>query len=480
MSSRATALGSSRALRAPWLVAGAILLALPLAGLALLLIQPTLDVWLENHPAHFWLVLAAGGLNAALAYGTGVAARRRRDARMLLVSLAFMAAAGFLGLHALATPGVLLEAPNAGFAIATPVGLVVAGAFAAASSADLAGARAAAVARRSGLLQNGLVALMLAWGVASLASLPPLSDPSAPERASGALLVLAAAGVALYALAVVRYLRLAYRRRSGIALAMAVAFVLLAEAMVAVAFGRNWHATWWEWHLLMLAAFVIVAWSAQRQWHEERFGDLYLDETAAGTREISVLFADLEGFTSFSERHTAGEVAEMLNAYFEVAIPRVVREHGGDVDRIIGDALMVTFNRSGDQPDHAERAARAALALQEATANIAAENSEWPRFRVGVNTGEAVVGLLGTGGGRTHTAVGDTVNLAARLEGQAPPGGVALGPATVARLPRARTESLGAIAVKGKEAPVEVHRLVSLAGETRPAGSPAVGDEGGA
>ena len=382
----------------------------------------------------------------------------------MLVSLAFLAAAGFLGLHALATPGVLLEAPNAGFAIATPVGLVVAGAFAAASSAELEGRRAAAVVRRARLLQNGLVALLVAWGVASLASLPPLSDPTTPERAAGVLLLFAAAGVVLYAIAVVRYLRLAYRRRSGIALAMAAAFVLLAEAMIAVAFGRNWHYTWWEWHLLMLAAFAIVAWSAQRQWHEERFGDLYLDETAAGTREISVLFADLEGFTSFSERHEAREVSEMLNAYFEVAIPPVVREHGGDVDRIIGDAIMVTFNRGGDQPDHAERAARAALALQEAAAQVAAQHPEWPRFRAGVNTGEAVVGLLGTGGGRTHTAVGDTVNLAARLEGQAPVGGVAIGPATFARLPGARTEPLGAITVKGKEAPVDVRRLMALEG----------------
>lgn len=479
MPGRAPALGSSRTLGAPWLAAGAVLLALPLAGLALLLAQPTLDVWLENHPAHFWLVLAAGGLNAALAYGTGIAARRRRDARVLLVSLAFLSAAGFLGLHALATPGVLLDAPNAGFAIATPVGLVVAGVFAAASSADLTGKRAASIVRRARLLQNGLVALLVAWGAASLLSLPPLSNPEAPERAAGALLVLAAAGVVLYAWAVARYLRLALRRGPGLALAMAAAFTLLAEAMVAVAFGQNWHATWWEWHLLMLIAFVIVAWSAQRQWHEERFGDLYLDETAAGTREISVLFADLEGFTSFSERHTAREVSEMLNAYFEVAIPPVVQKHGGEVDRIIGDAIMVMFNRGGDQPDHAERGARAALALQEATARVADERPDWPRFRVGVNTGEAIVGLLGTGGGRTHTAVGDTVNLAARLEGQAPVGGVALGPATVARLPSARTEPLGPIAVKGREAPVEVHRLVGLAGENGPAATPAASDEGG-
>ena len=346
--------------------------------------------------------------------------------------------------------------------LATPIGLVVASIFAAASSLDLSGPRGAALMRRARLLQNGLLALMVAWGAVSLAAVGPLSGRATPERASGSLLVVAAAGVGLYAFAVARYLALARRRGSSLVLGMAAACALLGEAMVAVAFGRNWHATWWEWHVLMLLAFLIVAWSAQRQWHEERFGDLYLDETAAGAREISVLFADLAGFTSFSERRDPREVSEMLNAYFESAIPPIVRRHGGEVDRIIGDALMVTFNRGGDQPDHAAEAARAALALQEATSAIAAEHPEWPRFRVGVNTGEALVGVLGTGGGRTYTAVGDTVNLATRLEAEAPVGGVVLGPDTVARIPEAVTESLGTTAIKGKDVPVEVHRLLAL------------------
>jgi adenylate cyclase len=444
----------------PGLLLGA--LALPLAGLALLTAAPELDARWEHHPAHFWLVLAAGGLNAALAYATGEAARRRGDARVFIVSMAFLAAAGFLGLHALATPQVLLETPNTGFAMATPVGLLLAAGLAAASSADLDGASAARVVRRSHRLRLGLLAVMAAWGVASLAGLPPLDDPSAPERASGPLVLLAVAGVALYGLAVVRYARLVRRRPSGLLIGMVAACALLAEAMVAVAFGRNWHATWWEWHLLMLAAFAIVAWSAHHQWHEERFSDLYLDDTAAGTRELSVLFADLQGFTSFSERHAAEEVAEMLNAYFRVAIPPVVESHGGEVDRLIGDAIMVVFNRRGDQPDHPERAARAALAMQAATAAVADAHPGWPRFRVGINTGTASVGILGAAGGRTHTAIGDAVNLAARLEGLAPVGGVAIGPETARRLPGAQTEPLGLVTVKGKDEPVDVHRLLAL------------------
>ena len=106
------------------------LLVLPVAGLALLLLRPELDVQWEHHPSHFWLVLVTAAVNVALAYLTNVAAGRYRDARLVLVSLAFLSSAGFLGLHALATPGVLLPHPNTGFVVATPVGLVIASVFA--------------------------------------------------------------------------------------------------------------------------------------------------------------------------------------------------------------------------------------------------------------------------------------------------------------------------------------------------------------
>ncbi|MGH3331518.1 MAG: adenylate/guanylate cyclase domain-containing protein, partial [Nocardioidaceae bacterium] len=224
-------------------------------------------------------------------------------------------------------------------------------------------------------------------------------------------------------------------------------------------FARNWQLSWWEWHVLMLAAFGLVALGARIQWHEERYADLYLSDTV---REMSILFADLQGFTTFSERHTPAEVTAMLNSYFEVAVPPVVSRFGGEVDRIIGDALMVTFNKRGDQPDHAQRAAGAALALQDSTARVAQAHPGWPRFRVGVNSGEVSVSTLGTEGGRTWTVIGDTVNVASRIEGKAPSGGVAIGPATKALLPEARTRSLGLLDLKGKAEPVEAHLLLGL------------------
>lgn len=448
----------------------AVLLVLPLAGLALLLARPELDGRWQHHPSHFWLVLATGAVTAVLAYATGVAATRRGDARVLLVSLAFLAASGFLGLHALATPGVLLAASNPGFALATPVGLTLAAVLAAWSATDVSGERGRRIVRRGRWLLAALVAVMVVWAVFSLAEIPPLSGPEVPERMSGPLIVPALAAVVLYAYAAVRYVLLARRRRSAVPLGMAAAFVLLGEAMVAVAVSRNWHASWWEWHVLMLAAFVLVAVAVRVQWHEERFAGVYLDETLSGTREVSVLFADLQGFTTFSEGHEPGEVAAMLNAYYDVAVPAVVRRHGGDVDRLVGDAVMATFNRRGDQPDHARRAAAAALDLQEETGRVAAAHPGWPRFRVGVNTGPALVGVVGASGGRTHTVIGDTVNVAARLEAAAPPGGVLVGADTAAQLAGARLEPAGALALKGRAATEDAFVLHALDRE-RPAGA---------
>lgn len=440
-------------------------LALPMIGLVMLIVRPVLDLEWEHQPTHFWLVLAVGAINAALAWVVGAAARLRHDARLVLVSLSFLAAAGFLALHALATPGVLLAESNTGFALATPAGLTVAAVFAAWSSLDLDGERGARVVRLAPWLLGGVVALMVLWGLVSLLRLGPLDAAAPPERTTVPFAVLAVIGLACYAFAVVRYLRMPRHAASPLPLAFAAAFTLLAEAEIAVVVGRNWHLSWWEWHVLMLAAFVIIAVAAQRSWREERWAGLYTRDTAAGERDVSVLFADLAGFTRFSESHDPAEVTAMLNTYFTDAIPPLVERFGGRVDRLIGDAVMAVFEDSGSGASHAHRAAGAALALQQATGAVAAAHPDWPRFRVGVNSGEANVGILGTGGGRTYTVIGDTVNVASRIEHRAPVGGVAIAAGTRERLGAAAiTEPLGELEVAGREAPVEAHLLMGLSG----------------
>jgi adenylate cyclase len=431
----------------PRLILVATLLALPLVGLAVLLAAPRTDVHWQHHPSHFWLVLLTAGLNAVLAYATGVAARRRGDRRVHLVSLSFLAASGFLALHALATPGVLLDKPNLGFVIATPVGLVLAGALAALSALD-----SEPVEPR--LLERALLVVLLVWAIVCLTVFPEVDDSKVPERLSAPLVVLSVAGIACYAFAVYRYLQLYRERRSQLVLGFAVAFVLLAEAMVAVAVSRNWQASWWEWHVLMLIAFALIAAMAHREGSEERFGRLYVEREA---QRVTVLFADLMGFTAFSELHAPTEVSRMLDTLFGAAIPAIER-HDGRVDRLIGDAVFATFE--GD--DHAERAARAALALQQGTGALAVEHPEWPRFRAGLNTGDASVGVLGTGTGRTYSAIGDTVNLGSRIEGLAPAGGVAISAETARALWGAETEPLDTVQVKGREEPVEILLLKRL------------------
>jgi len=153
----------------------------------------------------------------------------------------------------------------------------------------------------------------------------------------------------------------------------------------------------------------------------------------------------------------------MLNTYFERLVP-LVESLGGDVHQLIGDAVMAVFNKEGDTPEHALLAARAGLAFQREAGAIADEHPDWPRFRVGINSGEVLAGVVGAGTGhRKHGLIGDTVNLAARLEGQALAGQVVVGAGTYERLPPgALVERLPPLQLKGKTDPVEAYVLHGL------------------
>jgi class 3 adenylate cyclase len=682
-------------------------LLLPLAGLWLLLAVPAADLRWEHHPSHFWLVFLVAAGNVALAVLVDRAARRHDDARLALISLGFLAAALFFGLHAVATPGMVIDSRNGGFALATPVGLALAAVFTAAAALDFPPARAAAVLRAVAWLPGVLYAITAVWGVVSLAGLPPLADPTLAERLSGPLVVVAGVSVLLYVLAAVRFYLLYRRRRSVMLLSLITASVLLAESMVAVMLAGSWQLTWWLWHVLMVLAFGYVGYSAyvtyqregattglfdgigtdqtvravraeygaalealvsavQRQaagelsademalltaGMETRFGlsegqtavlgraasalrnerdqidrlgvlvaighesrvrleeqvllrravrrvaagfdgdgvriglvgdgrlrfpeELTTDSTwvvpaevvrraevglgmtgpgaavdmgsvaldadvlacpltvkdlpagvlltrrAGGFSErdrslfaslasqlsmgmensrlygqidalfrqymspdvakelladpekaalggavvpVTAFFADLRGFTSFSEKATPEQIVVMLNRYFELATAAILAE-GGTVVQFVGDALMALFNAPARQPDHALRAARAGLAMQVAAEQVAAATPGWPRFRVGINTGPALVGNIGSDALRNFNAMGDAVNVAARLESEAAPGQVVIGEATRAQLPPgAAVEPMGELTVKGRSGPVVAYRLLGLGG----------------
>lgn len=390
------------------------------------------------------------------------AARRRRDARLLLISLGFIVAAGFLGLHALATPGVLVD-NNAGFEVATPVGLLLGGLFVAWSSQDLSEGTSERVLSRANLLLGALVAVMALWAAFSLARIPPFAESLAPERVDLFQTAVGGSGVILYGAAAWGYLRLYRERRARLLFALTLAFALLAETMVVLAFALNWRVSWWEWHVLMLAAFLLMSLAARAEWYEERFATIYQERTLLGAREVSILFADLQGYTSFAESHTPEDVVRMLNAYFDRLVP-LMSDMGGEVHQIIGDAIMVTFNQHGDRPDHALAATRAALAFREASSEVAARGEGWPRFRVGVNTGPVITGVVGgERGHRKHAVVGDPVNLAARLQSSAAIGEIVIGEDTYSKLGvAADVEEMEPLQLKGKSRPVRAYRLIGL------------------
>jgi class 3 adenylate cyclase/CHASE2 domain-containing sensor protein len=150
-----------------------------------------------------------------------------------------------------------------------------------------------------------------------------------------------------------------------------------------------------------------------------------LPELGGQASRVTVLFSDIRNFTTISERLSAKEVVEMLNTYFERACGVLLKE-GATIDKFIGDAIMAEFGAPLPQPDHALRALRAAVALHAVAVDfrqwmaVRFAGRELPEFAVGVgiHTGEAVIGNIGSSARMEYTAIGDTVNLASRLEGK--------------------------------------------------------------
>jgi adenylate cyclase len=461
------AIRTEKSVRRPARIALALLAAaLPLIGLVSLLLRSELDPHFENYRAHFVVFGIVGGVAFILGYTAGEAANRRGDARVLLLALAFMATGGFLGLHAIGTAGVLFSKEYSGFQVAIPVGLLVSAVFAGASAfVDVRPGIGAALIRHRAVLRAAVLMTMGGWFVWTVLELPPLGGSSSEAATDTFIVVLAIIGTIVYAVSGARYWVIFRHRRDLLPAATIACFLLLSEAMIGVAVTgeRKWHASWWEWHGLIVSAYLIVGFAARREWRDERFRRLYLSSTRERHQEISVLFGDLVGFTTFAERSNPAEVAAVLNAYWGAAAPLITREFGGEVEKFIGDGVVASFNNRGDQPDHALRAARAALALQRKLAELAKEHPDWPQMRVGVNSGTAIVREIGAHGHVAYPSVGDTVNTGARLESLAPAGGVLIGAETYEQLPNGTVvEERSGLRVKGKDDVVNAYVLLAL------------------
>jgi adenylate cyclase len=184
-------------------------------------------------------------------------------------------------------------------------------------------------------------------------------------------------------------------------------------------------------------------------------------------RLLTVLFCDIRGFTPLSERLQPEEVAELLGEYL-TDLTAVVFKHGGTVDKYVGDCIMALYNVPFEHPDHAKQAVRTAIEIQEHTRVL---SEKWRAKAgvdlvngVGISTGEAVVGTLGSRQRLEYTAIGDTVNLAARLETltkefEAP---IIVSESTWALLnDEFSVRPLGTVTIKGKEKPAKIYAVLS-------------------
>lgn len=210
---------------------------------------------------------------------------------------------------------------------------------------------------------------------------------------------------------------------------------------------------------------------AQRRLFERMVAPAVIDQLnpnslqLGGNRmEITTLFADIRGFTRFSESLSPEDLVKVLNRYLAVSADAVLREEG-TIDKFLGDALMAWFNAPIPQPDHTLRAVRAALGMRDA---IQALHREMPleyhlHFGAGIHLGDAVLGLIGTEKRLDYTAIGDSVNTAKRIQENASPGQILISQPAYERVAdRIQVRTVDPILAKGKREPVAVYEVLEI------------------
>jgi adenylate cyclase len=180
--------------------------------------------------------------------------------------------------------------------------------------------------------------------------------------------------------------------------------------------------------------------------------------------DITVLFADIRGFTTYSEKRSPEELVAVLNRYLAAGAEAVLAEEG-TVDKFLGDAVMAWFNAPLPQPDHTLRAVRAALDLKAAVEKLHAELPAKAQlsFGVGIHYGEAVLGWIGTEKRLEYTAIGDSVNTAKRIQENSAKGQILISKEAYNRVKKqVQAKPYAPLQVKGKSDPLEVYEVVGL------------------
>jgi PAS domain S-box-containing protein len=180
--------------------------------------------------------------------------------------------------------------------------------------------------------------------------------------------------------------------------------------------------------------------------------------------DITILFADIRGFTSYSEKQSPENLVAVLNRYLAAAAEAVL-EYEGTVDKFLGDAIMAWYNAPLPQPDHTLRAIKTALSIREAVAKL---HKELPReahldFGLGIHYGDAVLGLIGTDKRLEYTAIGDSINTAKRIQENSAKNQILLSREAYDRVKKqVEAKPFTPLTVKGKTRPLDVYELLGI------------------
>ncbi len=415
----------------------------------------------------------------------------------VLIAIGFMTMAGLFAVHALSTPnGGMVTDPAAELVtgVSAQLALLLPSAIFALRYTQVRGIleRRVAPGPLLGAVVTALVAyafLGLGWpilfdGLARVllaAGGAYAYDPSGYGYGTGGVegllpYIAVGATVALYLFAAWSAGREYLATRLPLAGALTLAFVVLAQAQVSQFLGPVWSLSWWEYHGLMLVAVVLAVGAIFLELDRRRGLERFLpsavvdrvlagDATIAGERKtVTILFADLRGSTVLADMADPVRIVAVINDYLR-AFARAVLEHGGIVDKFTGDGVMAIFGADGDAPAGARSAAASALAIRECVKQISAERlaagEPTLAFGVGVHHGEVVLGAVGLPERSDYTALGDTVNTAARMEELTKELGVDIVvSAAVARLlEHGSATRIDEVQIRGKIARVEVFGL---------------------
>ncbi|HEV2250398.1 MAG TPA: adenylate/guanylate cyclase domain-containing protein [Candidatus Limnocylindria bacterium] len=475
--------------------------AAPLAVFAYLVATPSADRELASPVEH--LVITTNV--AILAFCSGVLVARSavqlKQYRTLLVALGFGSIGGIFAVHGLATPGVLLRgdandalavvALSAQLALLIPAILFAVRYTSAIDRLErLVPARALVALVVGGTVAYAAVALVVPAAIGGLmrAVLPSATGGfggyagNATNNGLGNadVVILLPGGLAilLFAFSALRQGREFLRSKLPLQGALVASYLLLAETQVAMTLGQLWTLAWWEYHGLMLAAIAIALVALfielDRRRGLERFlppnvverviqGDALRLE--GERRVVTVAFSDLRGSTALADALDPASVVAIVNTYLR-AMARAVVDRGGIIDKFTGDGLMAIFGAMSDTRAGARAAAGAALDMR---AGIAALNAERAargapvlKHGVGLHVGEVVLGAIGLPERSDYTAMGDTVNLASRMESLCKEYGVdaVLSADIATHLDGAvALRALGEARVKGKPEPITVFTL---------------------